>query len=99
MERSVLVFLDIIFMNTSVKSLSQNLLLLAYWNTKGRVGETEQQPGKIFDGGQIWQPIWPTGSMTVKFTAKQKSTLSNIGSWSGFNRVETVLAGVLGSCY
>ena len=86
-------------MNTSVKSLSHNLLLLAYWTTKGSVGDSEQHPGKIFDGGQIRQPIWPTASMTVKFKAKQKSTFSNIGSWSGFSRVETVLAGVFGSCH
>ena len=67
-------------MNTSVKLLSQNLLLLAYWTTKGSVGASEQHPGKIFDGGQIRKPIWPTASMKVKFKAKQKSTLSNIGS-------------------
>ena len=86
-------------MNTSVKSLSHNLLLLAYWTTKGSVGDSEQHPGKIFDGGQIRQPIWPATSVTVKFKAKQKSTFSNIGSWSGFSRVETVLAGVFGSCH
>ena len=95
----MLVFLDIIFMNTFVKSLNHNLLLLAYWTTKGSVGESEQQPGKIFDREQIRQPIWPTSSMTVKYKAKQKSTMSNIGSWSGFSRVETVLAGVFGSCH
>ena len=78
----MLVFLDIIFMNTCVKSLNHKLLLLAYWTTKGRVEESEQQPGKIFDGGQGRQPILPTASMTVKLRAKQKSTLSNIGSWS-----------------
>ena len=86
-------------MNTSVKSLSHDLLLLAYWTTKGSVEDSEQHPGKIFDGGQIRQPIWSTTSMTVKFKAKQKSTFSNIGSWSGFSRVETVLAGVFGSCH
>ena len=94
-----MVFPDIIFMNTFVKSLNQKLLLLAYWTTKGSVGESEQQPGKMFDHEQIRQPIWPTASMTVKYKAKQKSTMSNIGSWSGFSRVETVLAGVFGSCH
>ena len=53
-------------MNTCVKSLNHKLLLLAYWTTKGRVEESEQQPGKIFDGGQGRQPILPTASMTVK---------------------------------
>ena len=86
-------------MNTSVKSLNHNLLSLAYCDTKGSVEDSVQHPGKIFDGGQRRQPIWPLASMTVKLRRKQKSLFSNIGSCSGFSRVETVLAGVLGSCH
>ena len=50
-------FLDNIFMNTSVKSLNYGVLFRAYSTAKGVVKESLQHPGLNLLGGQILQSI------------------------------------------